>query len=281
MTFRYRVLGSLLSSCLLLGFAALAYGKIPTTSHEVANSLKKFRESGGGSPAFKFKYQMCFNQAARRTKIPVTLLLAVARGESDFNSRAVSHANAIGIMQILWPQTAKELGFNRKSDLFIPCKNIHAGARYLRTLIDRYHGNYYLALAAYNYGPGRIKRGANPRSIPNGAQWYSAYILDHLQYVLGNGIGVKRKVRDRTVPKRSVPSRSIPLYSALGKYSVIVFNKPFRARAFREYLQKQLTGIRFDWFSKGLGRYEVVMSYSGKKEFQRNIQELRNLGLKI
>ena len=72
-------------------------------------------------------------------------------------------------MQILWPATAQELGIKRKSDLFNPCTNIRAGARYLKYLMDRYKGDYHLALAAYNYGPHRIKQGAAPFEIPKGA----------------------------------------------------------------------------------------------------------------
>ncbi len=222
-------------------------------------------------PAFRFKYDNCFRSASQRNDLPLTLLLAVARGESDFNPRAVSKANAIGIMQILWPGTARDLGFKRKSDLFKPCANIQAGARYLKFLVDRYRGDYNLALAAYNYGPNRIKQNGSVHSIPKGAQWYSAYIYDHLQYVMGQGRGI-RKPRQRS---------TLPVYSSLGRYAVIVFNKPFRARAFREYLQSRLTDIRFDWFNKGLGRFEVVMMYNDRKEFRRNLNKLKALGVAL
>lgn len=220
-------------------------------------------------PAFTFKYESCFRVAARRYNLPLTLLLAVARGESDFNPKAVSKANAIGIMQILWPTTAKELGITRKADLFEPCTNIQAGARYLRYLLNLYGENYHLALAAYNYGPNRIRRGANPHGIPSGAQWYSAYIFDHLQYVLGQGPGIRRPA----------PGEPLPAYDESGKYVLIAFNRPFRARAFRDYLQERASDIRIDWFDTGLGRYEVVMVYQGRQEFKRNIKKLKRLGL--
>lgn len=255
---------------LLLSFAVEIQAKAELTGHELANSWNKYRDQHTGDPpAFKFNYESCFRQAASQNDLPYTLLLAVARGESDFNPRAVSKANAIGIMQILWPSTAKELGINQKNDLFKPCTNIRAGSRYLKFLLDRYSGDYHLALAAYNYGPHRIKQGSRPSAIPKGAQWYSAYVYDHLQYVLGKGSVVRKPLRQK----------SLANYSDLGKYSVIVFNRPFRARAFRGYLQDQLAGIRFDWFDKGLGRYEVVMSYQGEKEFRRNLKKLRKLGL--
>ncbi len=264
----YRFIGFLL----LIGLALDAEGKADLRGRALADSWVTYRDQHADDPpAFRFKYETCFRQAALQNELPVTLLLAVARGESDFDPRAISKANAIGIMQILWPATAQELGIKRKSDLFNPCTNIRAGARYLKYLMNRYKGNYHLALAAYNYGPHRIKQGAAPFAIPKGAQWFSAYIYDHLQYVLGEGPGVRKPLRQQLVP----------VYSEFGKYTVIVFNQPFRARSFREYLQSQFSDIRFDWFDKGLGRYQVVMFYNGKKEFRSNLDKLRQLGFKI
>ena len=112
-------------------------------------------------PAYKFPYSTCFKTAALQYDLPETLLLAVARGESDFEATARSRANAHGVMQILWPGTARHLGIHRLSDLYDPCTNIDAGARYLRELLKTYGGNMHLALAAYNYGPGRIARDGN------------------------------------------------------------------------------------------------------------------------
>ena len=89
-------------------------------------------------PARQFPYADCFRRAAAAHELPETLLLAVARGESDFKPRARSSANAYGLMQILWPGTAKHLGLNHLSDLLDPCTNVEAGARYLKELLERY-----------------------------------------------------------------------------------------------------------------------------------------------
>ena len=53
------------------------------------------RDAATRSPAYSFPYQHCFDESARRHDMPVTLLLAVARGESDFNVTARSKADAI------------------------------------------------------------------------------------------------------------------------------------------------------------------------------------------
>ncbi|MCH8136086.1 MAG: transglycosylase SLT domain-containing protein, partial [Proteobacteria bacterium] len=69
-------------------------------------------------PAYRFPYSTCFSVAALEHDLPETLLLAVARGESDFEATARSRANAHGVMQILWPGTAKHLGIHRLSELY-------------------------------------------------------------------------------------------------------------------------------------------------------------------
>ena len=89
-------------------------------------------------PAYTFPHATCFRAASSATDLPETLLLAVARGESDFEETARSKANAHGVMQIQWPGTAKHLGIHRLTDLYDPCTNIDAGARYLKELVGKY-----------------------------------------------------------------------------------------------------------------------------------------------
>ena len=169
-------------------------------------------------PRYRFPHATCFRAAASAHNLPETLLLAVARGESDFEPTARSKANAHGVMQILWPTTAHHLGIYRLSELYDPCTNIDAGARYLVEMLERFDGNLHLALAAYNYGPERIA--ADPDDIPDGAEWYSGYIYRHLNYVIGGRYAVgrgrpqlvlrawpfdARRVR-RTLPRRGLRS---------------------------------------------------------------------------
>ena len=85
------------------------------------------------------------------------MLAAVANVESRFEPDARSAAGAHGLLQVL-PSTAKEL----KLDTSTPEKNVLAGARYLRILLDRFQSTE-LALAAYNAGPTAvIKAGGAP-----------------------------------------------------------------------------------------------------------------------
>lgn len=216
-------------------------------------------------PAYTFPHATCFRVAALEYGLPESLLLAVARGESDFDATARSRANAHGVMQILWPGTARHLGIHRLSDLYDPCTNIDAGARYLKELLERYDNNLHLSLAAYNYGPGRIDR--NGFGIPSGAEWYSGYIYRHLNYVIGGG----RK-------QQRVPDT---LYSDIGQSTLLTFGEPYRAEAFIERLEKQAPGLNLDWFRRGTGEFEVVLTYADREEFDTSAQQLASAGFRI
>lgn len=93
-------------------------------------------------------------QAARTHSIDPRLVAAVASRESAYDPRAVSRAGACGIMQLM-PATARFLGM---SDVFDIRENVFGGTRYLRTLLDTFHGDLDLTLAAYNAGPGAVQR---------------------------------------------------------------------------------------------------------------------------
>jgi hypothetical protein len=93
-----------------------------------------------------------FEAASKTYNVPVNLLKAVAKAESNFNSNATSVCGAMGIMQLM-PATAQSLGV---SDAYDPEENIMGGAKYLSLMLDEFDGSTELAVAAYNAGAGNV-----------------------------------------------------------------------------------------------------------------------------
>lgn len=98
-------------------------------------------------------YDRHIDRAAQKYKLDPNLLRAVIKSESNFNPEAISKAGAKGLMQLV-DTTASDMGVE---DVFDPEQNLDGGAKYLRKLLDQF-GDTELALAAYNAGPGTVKR---------------------------------------------------------------------------------------------------------------------------
>lgn len=98
-------------------------------------------------------YDDAFLEAGGRNGLPAELVKAVAVAESRMNPRAVSPAGARGLMQLI-PSTAARLGV---TDTFDPLQSVAGGAAYLADQV-RAFGSYELALAAYNAGPGAVRK---------------------------------------------------------------------------------------------------------------------------
>jgi soluble lytic murein transglycosylase-like protein len=111
---------------------------------------------GTEGPAFRGRYNGPYlamaRDAARRHGVPEDLFLKLVQQESGFNPKAVSHKGALGLAQLM-PQTAQLL----RVDPHDPYQNLDGGARYLMQQY-RDFGNWRLALAAYNAGPGAVKK---------------------------------------------------------------------------------------------------------------------------
>ena len=104
-------------------------------------------------------YNDIINYVAKKYNISTALIKSVIKAESGFDPTAVSSAGAMGLMQLM-PGTASGQGVENAFD---PVQNIEGGAKYLRSMLDKFGGNLELALAAYNAGPGNvIKYGGIP-----------------------------------------------------------------------------------------------------------------------
>lgn len=118
-------------------------------------------------PIFKKLYPLYYanqiDSVSHRFEVPAELIWSVIKKESAFERKAISYANAYGLMQLL-PGTASQVApylgitYFSTQQLFDPDINIQLGTFYLSSLLKRYEGNYVKALAAYNAGPHRVDR---------------------------------------------------------------------------------------------------------------------------
>jgi soluble lytic murein transglycosylase-like protein len=102
----------------------------------------------GGTP-----YADLFTAAGKRYGVDPALLSAVAKAESGYRPNAVSPAGARGLMQLM-PGTARSLGV----DPDVPAAAVDGAARLLSDHLRTFHGRVDLALAAYNAGPGAVRK---------------------------------------------------------------------------------------------------------------------------
>jgi soluble lytic murein transglycosylase-like protein len=93
-------------------------------------------------------------EAGHQHNLDVDLLASVVKAESNGDAHAVSRAGARGLMQLM-PKTASEHGIE---DSFRPDENVRGGSAYLDEMLERYHDNLALALAAYNAGPAAVDK---------------------------------------------------------------------------------------------------------------------------
>jgi soluble lytic murein transglycosylase-like protein len=138
------------------------------------DEARRVRRLDGGPVAFALRYRISpqlarsIQDAANEQGLDPELGFRLVRAESNFNPRARSHAGALGLTQLM-PFTARWLdrGMTSPERIMQPERNLAAGFRYLRRLIDKY-GDLRLALLAYNRGEGAVdrdlRRGRNPEN---------------------------------------------------------------------------------------------------------------------
>lgn len=122
--------------------------------------ILKSRSKGLASKLKHRPYAAIITEKSNKYGVRVELVHAVIQAESSYNPRAVSHAGAVGLMQLM-PATAKRFGV---SDSKNPRQNIDGGVRYLKFLLNYFDNNLKLAVAGYNAGENAVIR--HGRKIP-------------------------------------------------------------------------------------------------------------------
>ena len=130
------------------------------------------------SPARYGRYDDHIRQAAALYQIPEDLIRSVIQVESDFDPRAVSPANARGLMQLM-PETAERM---LVTDIFDPRQNIFGGVRYLRVLANLFNGDIELTIAGYNAGEGAVMRHGGIPPYPETEEYVKRVLANYRTY---------------------------------------------------------------------------------------------------
>jgi membrane-bound lytic murein transglycosylase MltF len=126
----------------------------------------------------------------RTVDIDYLVLMAQGYQESELNQNARSAAGAIGIMQVM-PATGRDM---RVGDITLLEPNIHAGIKFLRAMMNEHYASEPMdqlnrglfTFAAYNAGPGRIRRTAPPRRL---ARPQSQRLFNNVELMAAEKIG--------------------------------------------------------------------------------------------
>ncbi|WP_430476771.1 lytic transglycosylase domain-containing protein [Bacillus cereus] len=130
--------------------------RFPETKNEATDTwgltnkynIQKIRSSNEG------KYEDIIDRVSRTYGIPKTLIQKMIEVESNFNPNTVSHAGAMGLMQLM-PANVKEMGIKNP---FSPAESIEGGVKELSGYLKKNNGDLVLALASYNAGPGNVRK---------------------------------------------------------------------------------------------------------------------------
>lgn len=135
--------------------------------------------SRDSSPERFTRYDAYIFEAADLYNIPVPLIRAVIKVESDYDPRVVSAFGARGLMQLM-PSVCDDMGVENVHD---PRENILGGTRLLRVLANRYEGDLVKVVAAYHAGMGSMARyGDNVPPYPNTRKYLKMVLARYYEY---------------------------------------------------------------------------------------------------
>ncbi len=197
-----------LTATVLAGISSLAFS-VPTTAAEIyqfigptgsisltnvpsdARYRKIENESSGFHAALSEReLEPVIRRYSSQHQLHPALIRAVIKAESNFDPRAVSRAGAIGLMQLM-PQTAVRLDVR---DMYDPDDNVGGGTKYLRQLLDRFHGNLPLALAAYNAGENAVDRYQSLPPFKETRQYVRKVLRYYRTFLVRDGVILERPV---------------------------------------------------------------------------------------
>lgn len=136
-------------------------------------SKKQQVEKAYGPPVARTDFDAIIDKASTVHGVDAGLIRSVIKTESGFKPGSTSPRGAMGLMQLM-PGTARDMGVSNAYD---PYENIMGGTKYLKKMLDRYHGDTAKALAAYNWGPGNVDK--NPDRMPEETRNYISRVTGH------------------------------------------------------------------------------------------------------
>lgn len=186
-----------------------------------------FRATGQRNIEVPESMDSIFKEASERYHVPLNLLKAVAKAESNFDETAVSSAGAQGVMQLM-PATARALGVE---DPFDARSNIMGGAKYLSEKLEQYHGNIELTLASYNAGSGNVSKYGGVPPFPE-TQNYIKKIKEYM----GMELSADKDVRTVQPMNTGLYGMELPVGTELG-------NALYMIEVMKLKIQNQLNGV--------------------------------------
>ncbi len=262
-----------------------------------ADEWANFNSVTDSAQLSSYPHYECFKQASEKYGVPILLLMSIAKGESNFNPRAegevVTFRNgkykglpqqAFGVMQILWPSTGRDhLNIKRKKDLYDPCINIDAGARYLSEMLsDKYYnGDIYHTIGAYNGGP-NWEKSKSKNKIAN-VKDYIAYIRRSYEYIVSR-IDTKKFVK-KYIPKifcsfrnRFLRFTDAEIYEEyiLAKYKNLKYDNPALVAKYHDIF-KNYPDTPFEIIKTPLGKFDLVIAANSLEDNKKLIEIIEQI----